>query len=47
MTRPLKPVPRFLQGKRESDKAFMQRVERETQAVITRSKLQDKFKVGR
>lgn len=45
MSRPLKPVPKFVQGKRETDKSFMNRVELETQRVLLKSKLTDKYKV--
>ena len=45
MTRTLKPVPDFRKKKGESEDAFMNRVERETQAVIQRSRFEDKFKV--
>ena len=45
MTKPLKPVPDFRKKKGESEDAFMNRVERETQAVIQRSRFEDKYKV--
>ena len=44
MSRPLKAVPKFVPGKKESEHDFMRRVERETQSVITRHKLEDKYK---
>ncbi|KAK3091137.1 hypothetical protein FSP39_017386 [Pinctada imbricata] len=45
MTRPMKPAPVFNQGKKESDKQFLKRVEIETQRVLMKSKLSEKFKV--
>ena len=46
MSRPLKPAPTFKQHKKETHKNFMNRVERETQAVLNRSKFEDKFRVS-
>ena len=46
MSRPLKPAPQFKQGKKETTKAFINRVERETQAVINKSRFEDKYDVS-
>lgn len=46
MTKPLKPVPQFVQGKRETDKDFMRRVEVETHRVVMTAKMEDKYKVN-
>ncbi|XP_064617659.1 coiled-coil domain-containing protein 137-like [Liolophura sinensis] len=45
MTKPMEAVPKFKKRNNESDYKFMSRVERETQAVLQQSKLEDKFKV--
>ncbi|KAI0223386.1 hypothetical protein LSAT2_025416 [Lamellibrachia satsuma] len=45
MTRPLKPVPDFKQGPRESESHFMHRIERESSALLNKVKLEEKFKV--
>ena len=45
MTRPMKAAPRFLQGKRETTQQFLRRVEIETQKVLLKSKLSQKFGV--
>jgi len=46
MTRPLKPVPEFKQGLRESEAHFMNRIEREAGALLNKVKLEEKFKVS-
>ena len=47
MSCPLKPVPEFKKHKKETDKMFMRRVERETQAVINRARFEDKYNVSK
>ncbi len=46
MTRPLKPVPKFKQGKRESDVVFLNRIENEAQKVIAKAQYEDKYNVS-
>ncbi|KAL3877002.1 hypothetical protein ACJMK2_034765 [Sinanodonta woodiana] len=46
ISRPLKPIPDFTRRNKETDKAFYSRVERETERVLIKSKLEDKFKVN-
>ena len=46
MTRPVKPVPVFKQGKKETDQAFLNRIERETQTVIAKAQYEEKYKVN-
>ncbi len=46
MTRPLKPVPKFEQRKGESDQGFMNRMERETQRVISQAQYEEKYEVN-
>jgi len=45
MTQPMKPVPKFKKGKLESETVFLERVERETQRVILKAQLSQKYKV--
>ena len=45
MTRPVKPVPKFKQRINESERAFLHRVDQETDAVIAKTQLEDKYKV--
>ena len=45
MTKPLREVPKFAQGKRESDQQFLNRVENMTSLVLKKSKFEDKYKV--
>ena len=44
-TRPLAPTPHFVQGKREKEKAFLNRVENATRKVLLQSKLSDHYGV--
>lgn len=45
MTRPLQKIPRFVQGKFEKDRHFIGRVELETQRVIMKHQIEDKYKI--
>lgn len=45
MTRPVESVPKFEQRKGESEHAFMNRMERETQRVIAKAQYEEKFEV--
>ena len=45
MSRPLKPAPKFVQGKKENDSDFMHRVELETQRVLMEAHIEEKYKV--
>jgi len=45
MKKPLKPVPRFVQGKFETDKDFLRRVDIETNRVLMTDKMERKYKV--
>ena len=45
MSRPLKPAPRFVQGKRETDDHFLRRVSLETHRVLMKAQIEDKYKV--
>ncbi|CAH1795583.1 unnamed protein product [Owenia fusiformis] len=43
MTRPIEPVPEFVQRKGENDHQFHNRIDRTVQMVISKSKFDDKF----
>ncbi|XP_069124129.1 coiled-coil domain-containing protein 137-like [Argopecten irradians] len=45
MTRPMRPGPKFVQHKNESEGKFMARVERETKSVLLTSQLSDKYQL--
>ncbi|XP_013387013.1 coiled-coil domain-containing protein 137 isoform X2 [Lingula anatina] len=45
MTKPLPAVPKFKQRKGESEHAFFNRMDRETQEVIAKAQFEDKYKV--
>ena len=44
-TRPLAPTPKFIQGKKEKERAFLNRVENATRKVILQSKISDHYGV--
>ncbi|XP_041364954.1 coiled-coil domain-containing protein 137-like [Gigantopelta aegis] len=45
VSRPMKPVPRFIQKKNENEEAFLYRVDRTTANVVARSQMEQKFEV--
>ncbi len=45
-TRKVHPQPKFQQGKKESEQAFFNRMERETQKVLNQVKFEEKFQVS-
>ncbi|KAK3593644.1 hypothetical protein CHS0354_025535 [Potamilus streckersoni] len=46
ISRPFKPIPDFTRLFGETEKAYFSRVERDTERVLIKSKLEDKFKVN-
>ena len=46
MNKPLKPVPKFAQGKGETDYSFLTRVENAATQVINVAKFEDKYQVS-
>ena len=46
MSRPLKSIPDYKQKKGECERAFLNRVEKQTKVVIATSQFEDKFGVS-
>ncbi|XP_033732885.1 coiled-coil domain-containing protein 137-like isoform X2 [Pecten maximus] len=45
ITKPMRPAPKFIQHRNESERKFMARIERETKSVLLTSHLSDKYQV--
>lgn len=45
VTKPMAPIPRFVQGKREKDRDFIRRVELETHRVIMKQQMEEKYQM--
>lgn len=45
ISKPMQPVPRFVQGKHEKDKNFIRRIELEAHRVILKAQIEEKYQV--
>ena len=46
VSKPMTPIPKFVQGKYEKDRDFIRRVELETHRVIMKQQMEDKYNVS-
>ncbi|XP_045212289.2 coiled-coil domain-containing protein 137-like [Mercenaria mercenaria] len=45
VSKPMAPIPKFVQGKREKDKDFIRRIELETHRVIMKTQMEEKYQM--